>query len=474
MSKILKRNVIGCMLFSLLLLSCAKDDNILEPFNQPLVVEIIGGPENNGTISNNAHFTFEWRSRGGGGNVSFAIQLSGVDTQPISTTETSKTYPGQPEGNYTFTVTASAGSQNANASRAFKVGPNLGPPQVVITGPRGSASTGGSGVTPAYAPGATAFFRWTGTDVDRFGTIAGYRWRIAAGEPFNEFNLGTVAGFAVPLTPGTHIFTLEAKDNAGAVSTTNFNYEVKSPAILIVDDKPQANALVEIDEDKFYADLFEGYAFANWDVAQRGAPAAADFAGFQVVVIYSGAASALWRKIGADYPETSAPLADFVNAGGKLWAIGQEILEDLSQASHTNPPDAAEFEAQILHLAAATGDTTADKARRWDRAGAAAGDAKFSFADNSLGKPSTFPRIAIDVQTGDVDKIVPGDGAEIIYGGTDGLGGFIGNVALRFPSGGTNTQVVFQAFPFHENAVVKASLIDTRTVVQTIMSEMRQ
>ncbi|MGH7597873.1 MAG: hypothetical protein ACREOI_16110 [bacterium] len=473
MSLIFKRSVFGCMLSVLLFLACAKDDSVLDPFDQPLVVEIISGPESGSTISNNAHFTFEWRTRGGG-NVSFAIQLSGVDAQPITTTETSKAYPGLHEGNYTFTVTASAGSQNANTSRAFTVGPNLGPPQVLITGPRGSTSTPGSGVIPAYAPGATAFFRWTGTDVDRFGTITGYRWRIAAGQPFNEFNLGTVAGFAVPSTPGTHTFTLEAKDNAGAVSTTNFSYEVKSAAILIVDDKSQANPLVEIDEDGFYAALFEGYAFANWDVAQRGAPGAADFAGLQVVVIYSGVASALWRKIGADYPETSAPLADFVSAGGRLWAIGQEILEDLSQANHTNPPAASEFEVQILHLAPATGDTNIDRTRKWDRAGATTGDGKFSFADNRLGKPSTFPRIAIDVQTGDVDKIVPGDGAEIIYGGTDGLGGFIGNVALRFPSGGTNTQVVFQAFPFHENAVVKASLIDTRTVVQEIMSEMRQ
>jgi hypothetical protein len=472
---IFKRSVIGCMLCMLLFLACAKDDQILDSFNQPLVVEIIGGPENNGTILNNAHFTFEWRSRGGGSNVGFAVQLSGVDSQPINTTEFSKSYPGQPEGNYTFTVTASAGSQSATATRTFKVGPNLGPPQVVINGARGSASTGGSGVTPAYSPGATAFLQWSGNDADRFGTIAGYRWRIAANETYNEFNLATVAGFAVPATPGTHTFTLEAKDNAGAVSTTNFNYEVKPPAILIVDDKPQANTLVEIDEDKFYADLFEGYAFANWDVAQRGAPGAADFAGFQVVVIYSGVASALWRKIGADYPETSAPLADFVNASGRLWAIGQEILEDLSQANHTNPPDASEFEVQVLHLASATGDTTVDAARKWDRAGAATGDGKFSFADNSLGKPMTiFPRIAIDVQTGDVDKIVPSDGAEIFYSGTDGLGGFIGNVALRFPSGGTNTQVVFQTFPFHENAVVKASLIDTRTLVQEIMNEMRQ
>jgi hypothetical protein len=471
---IFKRSVIFSMLFSLLFLSCAKDDQILEPFDQALVVEILAGPESGGTILNNARFTFEWRSRGGGSNVSYAIQLSGVDAQPVSTTETSKTYPGQPEGNYTFTVTARAGSETATASRAFKVGANLGPPQVVITGPRGSASSGGSGVTPAYAPGSTAFVRWSGQDVDRFGAIVGYRWRTTASEPFNEFNLATTAGFAVPAAPGTYTFTLEAKDNAGAVSTTNFKYEVKSPAILIVDDKPQANVLNEIDEDNFYAALFEGFAFAAWDVAQRGAPAAADLSGFAVVVIYSGTNSALWKKIGADYPEMSAPLADFVNAGGRLWAIGQEILEDLSSANHTNPPAAAEFEAKFLHLATATGDPVMDAARKWELAGTATGDGKFSFADNRLGKPNLFPRLAIDVLAGDVDKIVPGDGAEIIYGGTDGLGSFVGNVALRFPSGGANTQAVFQTFPFHENAAVKTSLIDTRTVVQAIMSEMRQ
>jgi hypothetical protein len=463
------------MFFTLLFLSCAQDDKIVEPFSQALVVEMIGGPENGSTILNNARFTFEWRARGGAGNVSFEIQLAGVDAQPISTTATSKTYSGQPEGNYTFTVTAKAGSESATSSRTFKVGANLGPPQVVITGPRGSASTGGSGVVPAYAPGATAFFRWTGQDVDRFGEVTGYRWRIADGEPFAEFTLANVAGFTTPSAPGTYTFTLEAKDNAGAVSTTTFTYEVKLPAILIVDDKPQASGVNEVEEDAFYAALFEGFTFANWDVSQRGTPAAADLASFAIVVVYSAGNSALWKKIGADYPEMSVPLAEFVNGGGKLWVMGQEIIEDIAQANnHANPPGASEFEAVFLHFALATGDSATDAVRKWDRAGAASGDSKFSFADDRLGKPTIFPRIAIDVQSGDVDKIVPGDGAEIIYGGTDGLGNFVGDVALRFPAGGANTQVVFQAFPLFENATVKASLIDSRTLAQEIMKEMGQ
>jgi hypothetical protein len=472
-SKLTARFILCIMLLSLFI-SCAKDDQILEPFNQALVVEIISGPESGSTILNNAHFTFGWRARGGG-NVSFDIQLSGVDPQPISTTENSKTYPGQPEGDHTFTVTAKAGSQNASASRAFKVGPNLGPPQVTITGPRGSASTGGSGVTPAYAPGVIAFFRWTGNDVDRFGEVTGYRWRITDNAPFTEFTLATVAGFDAPSAPGAYTFTLEARDNAGAFSTTKFNYQVTPPAILILDDKPQTSGVNEVEEDAFYADLFEGFAFTSWDISQKGAPTAGDLAGFQVVVIYSGGNSALWRKIGADYPEMSVPLADFVNAGGKIWAMGQGILEDLAEANtHTNPPAASEFEVAYLHLAPATGDSATDAARKWALAGAASGDGKFSFADDRLGKPTIFPRIAIDVQSGDVDTIVPGDGAEVVYGGTDGLGNFLGIVALRFPAGGTNTQVVFQTFPFFENANVKASLINSRTFTQEIMKEMGQ
>ena len=49
-----------------LIASCAKDDATITAFNQALVVEIISGPSEGGTILNNSRFTFEWRARGGG------------------------------------------------------------------------------------------------------------------------------------------------------------------------------------------------------------------------------------------------------------------------------------------------------------------------------------------------------------------------------------------------------------------------
>ncbi|RMF66381.1 MAG: hypothetical protein D6743_06470 [Calditrichaeota bacterium] len=464
----------GALVAAGLFFSCAKDDPTLTRFEQALLVEIIAGPKTGATLLNNEFFTFEWRSVGGKGDVVYEIQLSGVDPEPITTTELSKTYPGQPEGTYTFTVTARAGSETSTDSRTFDVGPNLGPPEATIFGARGSASSGGSGVIPQYAPGQSAFVKWTAKDVDKFGSVTGFRWRITDNDPFNDFNLATVAGFEVPAAPGMYTFTLEARDNNGATSTTTFDYEVKEPTILILDDKAQSDVLDEIDEDKFYSEIFEGFAFATWDVAEMGTPTAADLAPYEVTVLYSGP-SALWQTIGDAYPERPVFLSDYVDAGGKIWVMGQSILEDVAQSQgHANPPDPTEFEVIYLHLAPATGDSATDVTRQWSRAGAFSGDLQFSFADNVLGDPENFPRITIQAQVGDVDEIVAGDGAEIIYTGKGGLGDPIGDVALRFPAGGTNTQVVFQTFPLFENRNAKASLVDSRTLAQEIMREMGQ
>lgn len=472
LSKICKF-LLFCLLLVMLMFSCAKNDPIVAAFIQALTVEIIAGPADGGSVLNNAPFSFEWRVLGGDGNASFTVQLSGVDAQPVSTAETSKSYSGQIAGSYTFTVTASTSSETSSDTRTFSVGVNVSPPQVVITGPRGSSSSDGSGVIPAYAPGMAAFFSWTGDDGDRFGEVVGYRWRSADTEPFTEFTLGTTAGFEVSATPGTYTITVEAEDNMGGVSTTTLDYEVKEPTILIVDDKPQADPVDEIAEDGFYTDLFEGFAFAGWDVAENGEPTAADLVDFEVVVVYSTGSSDIWKGIGTNYPEAAVPLADYVDGGGKIWVMGQGILEDIGDG-HENPPDATEFEAAYLHMAVATGDSATDAGLVWKRAGDFDGDLKFSFADNVLGDPDNFPRITMNVQSGDVEHIVAGDGAEIIYEGKGGLGDEIGDVALRFPSGGTATQVVFMTFPLFEDAGVKASLVNSRALTQEIMREMGQ
>jgi len=472
----LKKILIGgagtVLLMSTLFWACTDDDPTLAPFSQALEVEIIAGPDDGDTILNNAFFTFEWRVVAKG-DVTYQVQLSGVDASPVATAEVSREYPGQPAGSYTFTVTANSGSESANDSRTFTVGDNQGPPTITIMGARGSASSGGSGATPAYAPGKPAFMRWTGQDVDPFGEVAGYRWRTTDADAFNDFNAATVAGFDVPTAPGNYTFTLEAMDNVGATSTATLAYEVKTPTIIIVDDKPQGNPVDELNEDQFYADIFQGFSFATWDVATDGIPTIADLSPFAVALVYSGSGSAWWSSIGSDYPESAVQLSDFVDGGGRLWVMGQGIMEDIS-GGHANPPTADEFESVYLHLAPATGDSATDASLRWARAGDFSGDLKFSFADDALGDPVNFPRITIDVQSGDVENIVPDSGSEVIYIGKGGLGDVVGDVALRSPAGGTGTQAVFMTFPFFENSAIHASLNNSRVLTQEIMREMGQ
>ena len=115
MLKKIQKGLLVCLFLSVLVTSCAKDDNKIVAFDQALVVEIIAGPADGGTVSNNANFAFEWRARGGGSNVSFTVQLSGVDASPVSTSETYKSYDAQLSGSYTFRVNASGGGSSASA-----------------------------------------------------------------------------------------------------------------------------------------------------------------------------------------------------------------------------------------------------------------------------------------------------------------------------------------------------------------------
>lgn len=471
----------GWVLVGILLLSIwsCEDEAPLQPFAPELDVVIIAGPGDGLTVLNNAPFTFEWRVVGGEGDVVFEYQLQGVDPQPVTTGDFSKTYSGLPSGQYTFSVTARAGNETDTDTRNFTVAANAGPPQVVITGPRGSASSGGSGVVPSYAPEALVKLQWQASDPDVFGQVVAFRWKPTDAADFGSWAPGTVASFNAPSAPGDYTFVLEAQDNAGAVATVSFPYRVKAPTILIVDDKTHGDVLDEIAEDRFFETLFEGFAFAMWDVETQGLPAGSDLTPFEVVVVSSGSNSDLWDLVGDQYPESPVMLSEFLDAGGRLLAMGQGIMEDVAFPSgpgndHSNPPDATEFEAVYLHLAPATGDSATDAAREWARAGEFSGDGKFSSAVTTLGDAARYPKITIDVESGDVDRIVPGDGAEIIYSGLDGLGNAVGDVGLRFPAGGADTKVVFLTFPLFESRNNQASTVNARTLVQTLMAEMQQ
>jgi len=458
------------LLFTILIVAfiyCSKDETIPPRYEQPLSVEIIAGPEDNGAVMNNAHFTFEWRVLGGEGEVYFEYMLQGVDESAVTTTDFSHTYPGLEEGSYTFTITAKDAEGNSDSeTRTFTVTGSLYDPEVLISGARGSQSSGGSGVIPEYAPGVLINLTWTGSDDDRFGDVEGYRYKTTDGGTFTEWSLGTTVAFAAPSTEGTYTFTLEAKDNTGVTSTATFQYKVKTPEILIMDDLTFSNALGEINCDTYYEKIFDGYAYDVIDIAQDGLPGSIG-SQYKVIVWY-GESSDTWTNIGAAYPETSLPITDFIDGGGKLWAMGWGILEALRfnpSGTHENPPAADEFEAKYLHIS-----TT----EAWARAGEGSGD--FSFAIDVLGQSDKYPKLKVGVGEtgGDVDAIAADEGAEIVYTGTTGLDEPVGDVALRYPTGGTNTDVFFMTFPLFVSNTNRVALAAASTLVQTIMTEMGQ
>jgi len=463
------KTILAILLVALIFVFCSKDETIPSRFVQPLTVEIIAGPENNGTVMNNAHFSFVWSVLGGEGDITFTYQLTGVDATAASTNDFSHTYPGQPEGSYTFTITATdASGASDNDTRAFTVGGSLSDPAVVISGPRGSLSSGGSGVTPEYAPGATINLTWTGSDEDRFGNITGYRYKPTSGGTFTEWALGTTVGFIAPTAEGSYGFVLEAKDNTGTTVSVTLPYVIKAPEILIVDDLTFSAVLNEIACDNFYEKIFDGYAYEVVDVDAGELPAAVSSA--TEVIVWYGASSDTWTNIGASYPEASNILSDFIDGGGSFWAMGWGILEAIRfnpGPDHSNPPAAEEFEAKYFHIS-----TT----EAWTRAGGTGESSAFSFAIDELGQPGKFPKLKIGVREtgGDVDAFEAEGGAEIVYSGLDGLDNPVGNVALRYPSGGTNTTVFFMTFPLFVSSANKISPITAAILVGEIMTEMGQ
>lgn len=423
-------------LFLLYMGGCTFKEPVQPELAKPLKVEIYAGPAEGQVVPNGVFLTFQWKAYGGVGQYTYTYQLSGVDTSPVTTTEMQATYRDLfTAGSYTFRVTVSDGKgATAEASRNFSVGANT-PPEVTISGPR---------VNPKYAPGADVSFSWTATDPDLFGQVVVYRWAKTKADAdagnYTQWAGGTVAVFTAPTTVGSYKFYLQAKDNAGGVTSATFDYEVKEPTILIIDNKSSETLLDEMAYDRFYETAFEGFAYAEWDVDDKGGvPTYTDMAPYNVVVWYGSDGGEWWYDVGAPYGDTGeCELSKYLDAGGKLWTIGEDILDHVWYTS--NPPQPTDFEAKYLHV-------STDSA--W------VGNQEFNMALTTTGDIEHFPSLAVDIAVipssyySGVDAIWPGEGAEIIYSGVDLSGHSIGNIALRYPAGDTGTVIVFQTFPLY-------------------------
>jgi len=417
----------------------------------PLALSIeLYGPAEGEEIPVGGYVTFRWKAMGGAGNYEYTYQLVGVDPSPITTYDHQVTYWDLvTPGDYTFTVTVTDEEQKtATAERHFKVGPNT-PPEVTISPPRQN---------PKYTPGADVYFTWTATDPDKFGKVVGYRWAKTAADTTNytAWAPATAATFSAPTEVGSYTFYLQAKDNSGAITTATVNYEVKEATILLIDDVVSPSTIAEIEYDKFYRTVFDGFPYAEWDVETQGVPTYDDLAPYNVVVWYGTDSGAWWYHVGKPYHEEGTCfLSEYLDAGGKLWAIGDNILEWVWYTS--NPPPPEDFEAKYLHVST---DTT----KPW-----VAGQELNSIA-TTTGDPDHFPFLAYDIAVVPgavyhVDAFWPEEGvAEAIYEGFDTLAKSIGYVAIRYPIGGTDTEVVFQTAPLYGFAPE-----GVRTLVQQIV-----
>ena len=448
---------LAVLLTAIMAVYCSENENIPAAPSVALSIEIIAGPASGSTVLNDASFTFVWRVNGSGGST-FTYQLTGVDASAMTTTDFSKSYPGQLAGSYTFTITAAAGGESSSDTRTFTVGGSLFDPSATVSGPRGSASSGGSGIIPDYAPGSPVKLSWVGSDEDRFGTIAGYTFKTTDAGSFSTSSLGTAITFDAPSAVGSYTFTLVVTDNTVATTTVTYRYNVKTPEILIVDDRDLSDFLDELADDRYFADLFDGFSFETVDFATDGFSAPGEAI---KIVVWHGGDSREWREMRRG---NTTVLADFIDGGGKLWAMGQRLAEDTNV---NNPPLADDFNAKYLHVSTTDGAT--------QRAGDFSGTTAFSFAIDALSNPGDYPKIKMgSLASGDVDQVFAGDDAEIVYTGTDGLDVPVGNVALRWPAGNTGTKLFYMTFPLLDTGTNFVSPAAAKILVNTIMIAMGQ
>jgi len=450
----------------------------------PVTVEIYNGPQEGETIPIGGYVTFNWKAAGGVGGFVYIYQLSGVDPQPIETKDQGVTYRNLTvSGDYTFTVTArDAEGNSAKAERHFKVAENQ-LPVVTITGPRAN---------PKYTAGADVFLSWTATDPDLFGRVVEYRWAKTEADAnagnYSPWSAATSATFTAPEAVGTYKFYVQAKDNAGGITTATFDYIISEPTIFWVDEtidglgyntgEAAFTFLDEFDWDKFYKYMLEGFAYVEWDISEKGYPTLADIPPSVEVIFWTGSdpyqnswgwnegwVYTYYHVTGNDKYGTTNFLAEFMDQSEnhRMWIIGENWLEEISIYGPAVVDTTSSFEYRYLHLAL---DTTMIDVE--DLFGAHAAIMK---PYETLPDAAEYPSFVVDYVKGTkygtgswdlyVNNLVPGPGAERVYEAFDNYGNVLGGpgmscVAIRWPSGGTNTRVFLQTFELYITSAERA------------------
>ncbi|UCH63362.1 MAG: hypothetical protein JSU77_02600 [Fidelibacterota bacterium] len=298
---------------------------------------ITEGPADGATLLYSASPTFRWKGEVRPGYVAayqFAFEESTVTSDDYHdwSTEMMTTLENLEAGYYVFAVRAKDDKDSVDvtpATRSFTVNEadSLAPLIRFVQSPTDSSSR---------APGSSIFFEWTATDASAFGSVDGYRYRLAGTGPdttdWSGWNLNTTTAAYSDLSIGNYVFQVEAEDNAGIASDkAEITVFVKDATILVVDnyvphDDPFLN---EIATDKLVAEILRDWSWAEWDVAVDGYPTAADLATYSSVIWYvdDGAGEFYDYHLSPDSAGyVDNPLDDYLDGGGNLWLMGSEIL----------------------------------------------------------------------------------------------------------------------------------------------------
>ena len=322
--------------------SCDRKHEPLAPEFAPLALNsiITLGPADGAGLVYLSSPTFKWKGEVSPGTVTgfkwTFVDAAGDTTESEWDMEMAQSFQNLVEGDYSFAVIAMADSgldeivETTAAARHFSVLASdvVVPIVTLVDQPTDDSKK---------PPGANVFLSWTASDESIYGEVVGYSFRLAgdglSATDWSDWNLDVTSAAYADMSLGSYTFEVKARDNSGLESAvTTCSFDVIPPTILIVDDDSD---MPDLATDAWMHEILRDYSWADWDVAERGIPTAADLSGYSTVAWYVDASTRSFYYFGL--PESSPdyvanPLKNFLDGGGNLWLMGGEILYYLGAA----------------------------------------------------------------------------------------------------------------------------------------------
>jgi hypothetical protein len=337
---------------AIILSGCSTEDPWSPTVSNPLVLEIVSGPDAD-TVAYGSNISYSWTSRGGVGEISYQYRIGAGDWTDVAATTVQITNVTSADS---FSVQATdEAAHTATVTRMYYVGAAGGadttPPTVWIE----MSPIEGSYV----ATGSAVTFTWNGEDeTDGDNVLFWYTFGAfvsdtssAKSAVFNNVTAADPAEFSV--------WAIDQSANQSDPATISF--VIQDATILYIDDYQWLTGAGDVDRAKerdqkqFYRDALEGYAIAEWDIAVQGMPDSSYLVSggvpvYSTIVFASDTEighsdGTWWTQVGEP---AASPLHYYMESGGNLLACGSRILPDIWLNS--NPPIPGDFEYEWLGI----------------------------------------------------------------------------------------------------------------------------